>query len=55
MQLEQVRKELSKRKITEVRDATGLSYPTILNIRNGRNKNPQTKTLEILTKHLVKG
>lgn len=36
--------------IKQVAKAAGLSYPTVLNIKNGKNKHPNLRTIQKLSK-----
>jgi hypothetical protein len=50
--LEDIIAALSDRRIPMVQHATGLSYNTIANIRDGRNRNPEYSTLKALSDYL---
>ena len=53
MTVEEVEKALKDRRIDMVRAKTGLSRSTIIAIRDGKNKNPTTHTLNQLVNYLT--
>ena len=52
MKLEQIQKALSDRRLIVVADATGISYGTLLTIRDNPGANPGVKTLKIIEDYL---
>lgn len=55
MTLAQIRAALADKKLSVVAQKTGLSYRTILEIKNGVQENPTRKTLFILDAYLRSG
>ena len=53
MTIEQIRQALADRNIRQVAASTGLSYPTVLSIKNGKHQNPGYQTLQRLEKYLA--
>jgi transcriptional regulator with XRE-family HTH domain len=52
MRIEQIAAALADRRIDKVMKATGLSRSTIIDIRDGRNKNPTLATIAKLAQYL---
>lgn len=50
--LEDIVKYLSNANIRQVAKYAGLSYPTVLNIKNSKNINPNLRTLNKLKKYI---
>lgn len=50
--LEQIKTALTDRRVSLVAEATGIHYNTIRDIRDGRNTNPNYKTLKALSDYL---
>lgn len=50
--LEQIKEGLQDRRPGMVSDATGLSYPTIQSIRDGKNINPTMNVVKLLSDYL---
>ena len=50
--LEEIRKQLSDRRLRVVSKEAGISYPTLLAIRDGENKNPQYNTMRKIIAYL---
>lgn len=51
MSLDEIRKKLEDRNLPVVAERIGVSYRTILNIKNGSNKNPSHKVVEALIRY----
>lgn len=54
MKLEQIQKALNDRRLIVVAEATGISYGTLLAIRDNPDANPGVKTLKIIEDYLKK-
>lgn len=54
MKLDQVKKALKDRRLIVVAEATGISYGTLLAIRDNPEANPGVKTLAIIEEYLKK-
>ena len=54
MKLEQIQKALRDRRLIVVAEATGISYGTLLAIRDNPDANPGVKTLKIIEDYLKK-
>lgn len=52
MTIDQIRTALKGANASQVSRATGLSYNTIRNIRNGHHTNPTIRVLQVLSAHL---
>lgn len=52
MEIEEIRRSLSDRRLDIVAEATGLSANTIGRIRDGKATNPTLKTLLVLSDYL---
>ena len=52
MKLEQIQKALSDRRLIVVAEATGISYGTLLAIRDNPDANPGVKTLKLIEDYL---
>jgi len=52
LSLEEIQKQLKDRRPGMVADATGLSYPTIQSIRDGKNLNPTFNVIKLLSDYL---
>jgi predicted transcriptional regulator len=50
--IEEIRKKLEDKRLHVVSRETGISYPTLLAIREGDNKNPQYKTIQKIINYL---
>lgn len=48
MSYDEIRRKLKLYRLQVICDATGLSYPTLLDIRDNKNANPTIKTVEKL-------
>jgi hypothetical protein len=54
MKLDQIRKALSDRRLLVVAEATGISYGTLLAIRDNPDANPGVRTLAAIEDYLKK-
>ncbi len=54
MKLEQIQKALRDRRLIVVAEATGISYGTLLAIRDNPDANPMVKTLKVIEDYLKK-
>jgi hypothetical protein len=52
MKLDQIRKALNDRRLMVVAEATGISYGTLLAIRDNPDANPGVKTLKVIEDYL---
>jgi hypothetical protein len=52
MTLDQIRAALRDRRLTVVAESTGISYGTLLNMRDKQDANPCLKTMLILDEYL---
>ena len=52
MTIEQIRDALKDRNARIVSRSTGLSYPTVLAIKNGRSIDPRYSTIKTLSEYL---
>ena len=49
--LEGIRNRLKDRRLDSIHRATGLSKPTIINIRDGKQENPNYETMRLLSNY----
>lgn len=54
MKLEQIRRVLKDRRLIVIAEATGISYGTLLAIRDNPDANPGVKTLTAIEEYLKK-
>tara|TARA_Y100000289_G_C3816525_1_gene96467 strand:+ start:297 stop:515 length:219 start_codon:yes stop_codon:yes gene_type:complete len=52
LSLEQIQKGLEDRRLHTIKQKIGVSYPTLRKLADGKNSNPTTKTLEIVSEYL---
>lgn len=52
MNLDQIKKALKDRRLTVIAEATGISYGTLLAIRDNPGANPGVKTLKVIEDYL---
>lgn len=55
MTIEQIKKALADRRLIVVAKSTGISYGTLLTIRDNPETNPSLKTMLLLEKYLSGG
>jgi transcriptional regulator with XRE-family HTH domain len=53
--IEEIRSLLNDRKLSVVAENTGISYQTLLAIKNGTQTNPKLKTIQVLDSYLRDG
>lgn len=49
--LEQIKTKLEDRNLPVIAERTGVSYRTIVNIKNGTNKNPSLRIVKALSEY----
>ena len=52
LNLEEIRERLQDRRLRVVADKTGLSYPTVLNVRDNIRSNPTYEVLKKISEYL---
>lgn len=52
LSLQQIKEGLKDRRLHVVAEKTGLSYPTLKNLSDGKDLNYQTETLKTVSKYL---
>ena len=54
LNIEQIAARLKDRRLSVVAEATGISYQTLLMIRDGHQKNPTLRIIQVLSRYLKK-
>lgn len=54
LSLDEIRKRLADRRLAVVAQAIGLSYVTLLDLRDAQRPNPTLRTMELLSDYLTK-
>lgn len=52
LSLDEIRKRLADRRLAVVAQAIGLSYATLLDLRDAQRPNPTLRTMELLSDYL---